>query len=60
MAELKHRFATFVESVRLVERHNREKHSYTLAVNGRSLNSVPNFVFFIYYLKLFVHSFIFY
>lgn len=33
--ELKKRFATFVDSVKLVERHNKEKHSYTLAVNGR-------------------------
>ncbi|KAG0566351.1 hypothetical protein KC19_7G057300 [Ceratodon purpureus] len=33
VAELKHRFATFLESVKLVERHNRGKHSYTLAVN---------------------------
>jgi cathepsin H len=31
--ELKHRFTTFVESVKLVETHNKEKHSYTLAVN---------------------------
>jgi cathepsin H len=31
--ELKKRFATFVDSVKLVERHNKEKHSYTLAVN---------------------------
>lgn len=38
--ELKKRFATFVESAKLVERHNKEKHSYTLAVNGRELNEL--------------------
>lgn len=36
--ELKHRFATFVDSVKLVETHNKEKHSYTLAVNGMHFN----------------------
>lgn len=32
--ELKHRFVTFLESVKLVETHNKGQHSYSLAVNG--------------------------
>jgi cathepsin H len=31
--ELKHRFVTFLESVKLVETHNKGQHSYSLAVN---------------------------
>jgi hypothetical protein len=50
VAELKHRFATFLESVQLVEKHNREKHSYTLAVNGMSLNLAPNIRCFSYFI----------
>lgn len=37
VSELKHRFAIYVDSLKLVERHNKEGHSYTLAINGMSL-----------------------
>jgi cathepsin H len=33
VSELKHRFAIYVDSLKLVERHNKEGHSYTLAIN---------------------------